>query len=73
MYTWKCHNATPWHSYLKQTKMPYPSIKMRTGRQNRSYLEVSTSGSGGHKERGENVNMVEIFHTHLCKWKNETS
>jgi hypothetical protein len=34
---------------------------------------VGISGRGKDKERGcRRVNMVQIFCTHVCKWKNET-
>jgi hypothetical protein len=35
--------------------------------------EVGTNGKGEDtKRRSQKVNMVDIFCTHVCKWKNET-
>jgi hypothetical protein len=48
-------------SYLKQTKMS-SFQKQRTGRQNRPYLGVGTSGRGEDIRKGcRRVNMVEYY------------
>jgi hypothetical protein len=53
--------------------MLFLKIKNRTGRQNRSCLESRYQWEqGAYKKEGQSVDMVEIFCTHLCKWKNET-
>jgi hypothetical protein len=45
-------------------------LETRTG----PIWRVDTSGRGENiRKRGQRVNMVEIFSTHVCKWKNETS
>jgi hypothetical protein len=61
--------------YLKQTKML--NFFYKSGEQEvreGSVWGVGTNGSGEDVGRGcRRVNMVQIFCTHVCKWKNEAS
>jgi hypothetical protein len=58
---WKYNNVTPLYKNGEQEGKAGP------------VLGVSTSGRGKDiRKRHRRVNMVEIFCTHVCKWKNET-
>jgi hypothetical protein len=53
--------------YLKQTKMSF--FFLLTKSENR---RVEIGRWGGGRERAWEVNIVQILHTHVCKWKNGT-
>jgi hypothetical protein len=68
IYTWKCHSETPCRAILNKNTF---FEKWRTGRQNRSYLEVGTSGMEEDIRQG--CRRVEVVTTHVWKWKKKTS
>jgi hypothetical protein len=50
IYTWKCHNETPYIVILNKQKCLFS--KMKEGKINRSCLGVGTSGRGNYIKKG---------------------
>jgi hypothetical protein len=62
-------------SYLKQRKMSFFLLNKNREQEGRTdpVLEVGTSGRGEDVGKGcRRVNTVQILHTHVSKWKNDT-
>jgi hypothetical protein len=76
----QCHKETTYVAILNNKKYHFFSSSLiqnqRTGRWSRSWVGGGRREEAGTSERGEKVgkcwirvNMVQIPHTHVCKWK----
>jgi hypothetical protein len=75
VYTRKCHSETPYIAILNKQKCLFFFLSNRE--QEGKTCPVKGVGTSGRRWKNirkgcRRVNMVEILHIHVCKWKTES-